>query len=264
MVISEMHGEKGSMGSPTGGRKGNIGDVGPSGRKGEVGEKGAIGVKGPNGNRGVDGEKGTKGEMGQAGIVGITGSRGSKGENGFHGLNGEHGEKGIKGEKGIMGNKGPVGNTGQRGARGQTGEKGQPGESGRTITCGSGWEQFMRSCYYFQFRSKKTWDAAKNDCHRMGGFLVKIDNTIESWFLKNFRTVEKNTGHVWIGAHDSVQESRFIWESDNTVLTYTDWNPGEPNNAGRQEDCVHMNNNNGYKWNDIKCSHVFSYICEKH
>ncbi|CAC5364261.1 unnamed protein product [Mytilus coruscus] len=133
-----------------------------------------------------------------------------------------------------------------------------------TITCGSGWDQFMRSCYHFQFEPKMTWNAAKTDCHRKGGFLVKIDNTVENWFLKSFMIVDKNPSHVWIGAHHSVQESRFIWESDNTMLTYTDWNPGEPNNSQGQEDCVHMSSSITYKWNDIRCSHTFSFICEKH
>ncbi|XP_052085147.1 uncharacterized protein LOC127722298 [Mytilus californianus] len=266
-------GEKGAVGANgSAGDKGTIGDEGPSGQKGEVGEKGALGAKGHNGNKGVDGEMGRPGEMGQTGLVGPTerkgsisekGPTGDKGPKGEIGLAGQKGEKGIRGDKGLVGNMGPVGDKGQIGARGQNDEKGNPGESVKTINCGSGWEQFMRSCYHFQFKSKMTWNAAKTDCHRKGGFLVKIDNTVENWFLKSFIIVAKNPGHVWIGAHDSVQESRFIWESDNTVLTYTDWNPGEPNNAG-EEDCVHMSSALTYKWNDIQCSHKFSFICEKH
>ncbi|CAG2229348.1 Collagen alpha-4(VI) chain,Collagen-like protein 7 [Mytilus edulis] len=254
-------GEKGAVGAKgSAGDKGTIGDEGPSGQKGEVGEKGALGANGQNGSKGVDGEMGQTGLVGPTGRKGSigekgpTGDKGPKGEIGLAGIKGENGEKGIRGDKGLMGNMGPVGDKGQIGARGQNGEKGSPGESGRTITCGSGWVQFMRSCYYFQFKSKMTWNSAKTDCHRKGGFLVKIDNTVESWFLKSFIVIDKNPGHVWIGAHDSVQESRFIWESDNTVLTYTDWNPGEPNNAG-QEDCAHMNSGAKYKWNDIQCSH---------
>ncbi|VDI76635.1 Hypothetical predicted protein [Mytilus galloprovincialis] len=276
-----MSGEKGLRGEGSQGAKGSagdkgiIGDKGQSGQKGEVGEKGALGAKGYNGNKGMDGTMGMPGEMGKTGLVGPTGRKGSigergptgdkgpKGEIGLAGLKGGNGEKGIRGDKGLSGNKGPVGDKGRIGARGQNGEKGNPGESGRIITCGSGWVQFMRSCYYFQFKSKMTWNAAKTDCHRKGGFLVKIDNTVESWFLKSFIIIDKNPGHVWIGAHDSVQESRFIWESDNAVLTYTDWNPGEPNNAG-QEDCAHMSSGAKYRWNDVQCSHKFSFICEKH
>ncbi|CAC5368631.1 CLEC12B [Mytilus coruscus] len=74
----------------------------------------------------------------------------------------------------------------QLGERGQKGEKGSPGESAFTVRCGSGWEQLMNSCYYFQFQSKKTWNDAKSDCQNMGGFLVKIDNAFENWFLKSY------------------------------------------------------------------------------
>lgn len=47
------------------------------------------------------------------------------------------------------------------------------------------------------------------------------------------------------------------------MLTYTDWNPGEPNNSQGQEDCVHTISGTTYKWNDIECSRTFSFICEE-
>ncbi|CAC5386976.1 unnamed protein product [Mytilus coruscus] len=146
-------------------------------------------------------------------------------------FNGEHGQKGEKGSPG------------EPGEQGQKGEQGRPGESGTNLL--SAILDFEGSSQFI----KKDMECGKGDVLYMKITLYEFN---------------KNTGHVWIGAHDSVIESRFIWESDNTNLTYTDWNPGEPNNAGRQEDCVHMNNKAAYKWNDIQCSHVFSYICEKH
>ncbi|XP_052084102.1 perlucin-like protein [Mytilus californianus] len=147
------------------------------------------------------------------------------------------------------------------GDNGQKGEQGRPGESGKKWTCLDGREQYMGSCYYFHFRSRKTWSAANDDCHRKGGFLLKIDNAVENWFLKTYIKYH-NPNSVWIGAHDSEQESNFIWESDNTNLTFTDWFPGEPNDDNN-EDCVHMRKSVNYRWNDYQCSERTSYICEK-
>ncbi|CAC5412422.1 unnamed protein product [Mytilus coruscus] len=201
------------------------------------------------GDRGLTGLVGSTGSRGLTGNKGPTGDKGQNGENGNPGLNGEHGEKGTKGDKGLVGNKGPIGDKGQRAF---------------TVRCGSGWEQLMNGCYYFQFQSKKTWNDATIDCHNMGGFLVKIDNAFENWFLKSYIKTDKTAGDVWIGAHDFVREGSFVWEADNTQLTYTDWYPGEPNNSGNKEDCACMNSDLTYKWNDNSCSKTFYYICEKH
>ncbi|XP_063438722.1 collectin-11-like [Mytilus trossulus] len=130
----------------------------------------------------------------------------------------------------------------------------------KTVGCEVGWEMFMNSCYYFELESVKTWKDAKIDCHSKGGYLVKIDNAVENCFLKSYL----QNDNVWIGATDNEQESNFVWESDNTSLTFTDWNPNEPNNAAPGEDCASMGKRWDYRWNDWACSLLFSYICEKH
>ncbi|XP_052084106.1 perlucin-like protein [Mytilus californianus] len=129
------------------------------------------------------------------------------------------------------------------------------------LGCGYGWQRFMSSCYDFQLRLRKTWYDAKIDCHTKGGYLVKIDNAVENWFLKSYIQTDNNTHNVWIGAHDSERESNFVWESDNSSLSYTDWNSGEPNNE-LNEDCASMRKKRNYRWNDVSCSLLFSYICE--
>ncbi|CAC5368630.1 unnamed protein product [Mytilus coruscus] len=151
------------------------------------------------------------------------------GETGLPGLKGEHGEKGINGDMGTTGQKGAIGDNGQKGAGGEKGEKGSVGGPG-----------FI-------------------DCQRKGEFLVKIEDAVENWFLKSF----VSGGSVWIGAHDSTRESRFIWVSDNTPVTFTDWSPNQPDNWRNGEDCVHFLSGT-YKWNDAGCLHKMGYICEKH
>ncbi|CAC5368655.1 unnamed protein product [Mytilus coruscus] len=133
----------------------------------------------------------------------------------------------------------------------------------KTLGCDVGWKRFMSSCYYFEFESVKTCYDAKSDCHSKGGYLVKIDNKVENWFSKSYLQTDNNKDGAWIGAHDTVQESNFIWESENTSFTFTDWHPDNPNDAGSGEDCASMRKLGDYNWNDASCSLLYSYICEK-
>ena len=49
------------------------------------------------------------------------------------------------------------------------------------------------------------------------------------------------------------QEGQFVWTSSQTAMNYTNWTPGEPDDAGN-EDCVHMWLDVG-QWNDVNCDH---------
>ncbi|CAG2225169.1 unnamed protein product [Mytilus edulis] len=162
----------------------------------------------------------------------------------------------------VMYFSGPIWNKGVVGIKEPMGDKGPLGDKGKPLSCLNGWVQFMSSCYYFQFNNKKTWGAAKDDCHTKGGFLVKIDNAVENWFLKTYLKTE-SPDSAWIGDTDSQRESSFVWESDNSPLTYTDWAPGEPNNEFNNEDCLQLRKRVDYKWNDYPCTYSRSYICEK-
>ncbi|XP_063436765.1 collectin-12-like [Mytilus trossulus] len=266
-------GHKGPLGEkgPTGkkgqkGEKGLKGETGPIGNKGQIGDKGQDGDKGVDGTNGIDGNKGEqgakgregdKGEQGSTGIVGLTGNKGLPGEKGLAGSKGHRGEtglpglKGIHGEKGINGDKGAIGNKGRSGGK-QVQEK----------SCGDGWEQFKQSCYFIEISPTKTWNEAKMDCHIKGSRLVKVDNAFENSFLKSFAKV-RNAHHVWIGAHIPLRQSHFVWEADNTNVTFTDWAPRQPDNYRNAEDCVHMDYGLSNTWNDNSCSKKVGYICEK-
>ena len=46
------------------------------------------------------------------------------------------------------------------------------------------------------------------------------------------------------------------------ALTYSNWQPKEPNNQGN-EDCVHMVTYAGGKWNDVACNtKIINVFCE--
>ena len=70
-----------------------------------------------------------------------------------------------------------------------------------------------------------------------------------------------STAKWWMGFNDRSTEGTWEWASGQSV-SFTDWEPGEPNDAGFREDCGQLNRFSGDTWNDEPCSSRFRYICE--
>ena len=66
---------------------------------------------------------------------------------------------------------------------------------------------------------------------------------------------------VWIGIDDKSKEGKFAYASDGKSIKFTNWAYGQPDNY-RDEDCAHLWNEYGFKWNDLGCSKKNSFICE--
>jgi hypothetical protein len=62
----------------------------------------------------------------------------------------------------------------------------------------------------------------------------------------------------WIGLHDRAQEGKFAWLSGATP--YTNWERGEPDNAGCDQDCVAIDVEDG-RWNDTHCNEHKPFLC---
>ena len=68
---------------------------------------------------------------------------------------------------------------------------------------------------------------------------------------------------MYIGATDSRQENKWTW-TDGTPWKYQNWYRGEPNNAGRGEDCGVLYNGVPGQWNDVRCNTAWAgsgFIC---
>jgi len=83
--------------------------------------------------------------------------------------------------------------------------------------------------------------------------------------VANIHSQEENTlirgltnGEIWIGFTDEAEEGKFVW-SDGITSEYTNWNGGEPNNWGNNENCTTMKGSG--KWNDLSCNNQRRFIC---
>ena len=90
-----------------------------------------------------------------------------------------------------------------------------------------------------------TWHQAEAQAVSYGGNLVAVNDAAENaWLVSTF-----GTDLYWIGFTDEASEGTWAWSNGDPV-TYTNWLPGEPNNA-QDEDWAHINwAGNAGGWND--------------
>lgn len=125
--------------------------------------------------------------------------------------------------------------------------------------CPCNFEVYNGDNYLF-CASAKSWYDGQNYCDDYGYHMVTITSNSENNWVDS--TADSySTSKWWLGLNDLSQEGNFEWE-DGTPLGYSKWQPGEPNNAGGNEDCAQHNRfSNGY-WNDEPCASSFRFICE--
>ena len=69
---------------------------------------------------------------------------------------------------------------------------------------------------------------------------------------------------VWIGINDIDSEGQFRWLNGDVFRNEFEWSSGQPDNAGNNEDCVHLNIfDPPEEANDYPCSFNSHGLCEK-
>jgi len=94
------------------------------------------------------------------------------------------------------------------------------------------------------------WEEAQAQAIALGGNLATVNSREEEIFLQN--TFGDNVR--WIGLSDSTAgEGEFRWASNETVF-YTNFIPGQPDNAGGAENYVVLNAGDDFRWEDNNIS----------
>ncbi|KAG7330527.1 hypothetical protein KOW79_006749 [Hemibagrus wyckioides] len=129
------------------------------------------------------------------------------------------------------------------------------------LRCPYGWKKYGYRCFQYQ-ATRLNWNSAEHHCQSLGGHLVSIHNEIEyQWVKAVIRAHDHKEKPAWIGLSDCQQKYRWVW-SDGNPVTFTRWNPGEPNHWFG-ECCVHMSFGRKKNWNDIHCHKKYPFVCAR-
>ncbi len=94
--------------------------------------------------------------------------------------------------------------------------------------------------------------AAQAYAQSFGANLISVQSAAENADVLTALTNQGFAGQViWIGFSDALLEGSFVWY-DGAPITYSNWAPGEPNNAGGNENCTQIYPNGS--WNDLNCN----------
>ena len=122
---------------------------------------------------------------------------------------------------------------------------------------------------YFQWSNKLTWQQAQSLCIQYGGSLMCINSSEENEKVAKPLTSSISYGDFHLGLYQntqspSYQEPNGGWEwVDKSEYSYSNWNIGEPNNSGGDENYVMLDYNNiDDKWNDIGTGTTGNVIME--
>ena len=96
---------------------------------------------------------------------------------------------------------------------------------------------------YFE-GSSISWTDARALCQELGGHLMIITSADEQKFLE--QQYPETSG--WIGMY--LDNITWRWVT-NEKVEYTNWDSGEPNDAGGDECCVHIWSDEDMQWNDL-------------
>jgi hypothetical protein len=97
-----------------------------------------------------------------------------------------------------------------------------------------------------------TWTAAENTAIAMGAHLTTVQDFAENeWIRSTWQNYQGTPHDLWIGYTDRLVEGTFAW-ADGSTSTYTNWDPGEPNNALAGEDYGEIRRDSlTGNWNDL-------------
>uniref|UniRef100_H3A7I9 C-type lectin domain-containing protein n=1 Tax=Latimeria chalumnae TaxID=7897 RepID=H3A7I9_LATCH len=100
---------------------------------------------------------------------------------------------------------------------------------------------------------EKTWGEAQNYCRAHYQDLISIHSAQQMETIRSISGVN-NEEAVWIGLRNT-----WLWSSGDPV-NFTNWNPGQPNNAHGSQHCAAILSNSS-RWHDTSCTENRSFVC---
>ena len=111
--------------------------------------------------------------------------------------------------------------------------------------------------WYQIYAARLTWEAARDECKKLGGQLAVVPDEGTWKFLIGLAPA---TPRLWLGATDELTTGLWRWV-DGTNMKFTAWGGGLPDNVEEKEHYLAMW---GATWNDAAQDNadVTGFICE--
>lgn len=126
--------------------------------------------------------------------------------------------------------------------------------------CWNEWDAIQNSCFRL-YDDKKTWTEAQSLCRTEKATLAKLNSEDKNYFvfLQLVKPANPSSNPVWIGLSRDT-ENNFHW-TDGTVVEYTNWGPGLPDNSpGNNQNCTKMNVYSGL-WENEEFDFTHPFVC---
>lgn len=105
---------------------------------------------------------------------------------------------------------------------------------------------------YFYYQNSVYWTTARDICESFGGHIVVINSAEENEFIRQ----SINGSETWLGITEEESEGTWLWYN-NEPVTYTNWDPGEPNG---NSDYGYMHGNGTWDDADVNIRFVMEEV----
>ncbi|XP_077680598.1 P-selectin-like isoform X2 [Eretmochelys imbricata] len=116
--------------------------------------------------------------------------------------------------------------------------------------------------YHYGDKSDYSWEVARNFCRSFYTDLVAIQNQREIAYLNS--VLPHHSTYYWIGIRKINKVWTWVGTSKALTKEAENWASREPNNKGRNQDCVEMyikRKEDAGKWNDERCQKKKRALC---
>ncbi|CAH1255099.1 MRC1 [Branchiostoma lanceolatum] len=143
-----------------------------------------------------------------------------------------------------------------------TDQMGTPAPQG-SPDCPKDYQSFQGICYK-AYNTAANFQQSIRVCGADGGTLAMPRDQKTNDFLITLKNSVDRKSPFRFGLHDRIKENVWRWMDGQELGDFTDWGPGEPNDAfsGQGEDCAEYYPLKKNKWNDKACHYDRKFICQ--